>query len=139
MRPKKTILLVCASEGHAETLRFLLETRGYYQVYLVDNADEALWLVKVKPIRVLMAEATAHSAAASELVRRAKEIDRDLPCLVFSRTCNASDRAGLANHFIPEALLNSEEILLRVGVLSTRKRGPKKGAVASRGTQAVPA
>ena len=138
MRPKKKILLFSKSETHSSILQMLLEVRGGYKVLVVADAENALAIISDGEHDVLLAECLAHNEEANELARRAKVVKRDLPSVIFSRSVSSYERGCHADAFIPELHCNSEEILLRVGILARRKRGPKPSIV-PREAAAVPA
>lgn len=127
MRPRKSILLYTDSPVNASVLKLVLETRGKYRVIPIFEADVAIDLLRgSSSFDMLVAELAALSVAANEVAREAKI--RFIPTLIFSCNSNDYDRAMYADHFIPEMHCNSEEMLLRIGILIQRKRGPKKAA-----------
>jgi CheY-like chemotaxis protein len=71
----------------------------------------------------------------NELVRRAKELHPEMPCMIVSGTVAAYPRASHADAFLPKGANSPAELLERVRILVQRKRGPRKvGPVAERKT-----
>lgn len=128
MRPRRRILLYCQNEVRAGVLKLMLETRGKYKVLVIANEADALWMLQSSPwdyFSLLLAECASYSQESNELVRQAKNIVRDLPMVIYAPTITSYECGSHADYFIPETFCNSEEILLRVGMLAQRKRGPK--------------
>lgn len=125
MRPRKKILLMCGSEFHRNTLRFLLETRGHYRVFPSPDCEDSLWLMKHKQVDLVMAEMTAREVDGEQLCEQVRRLDSRIPTLLFSRQCSDYERGGVADRFIPEIHCNSEVILSTVHIALARKRGPK--------------
>jgi two-component system response regulator CpxR len=128
MRPKKTILSVDDNEQILSVRTFLLETRGY-RVLAVATPHEALEiLANALPgsIDLLLCDLMMPRIDGNELVRRAKELHPGLPTMIVSGTITAYDRAGRADAFLPKGACSPVELLERIRILVTRKRGPKK-------------
>jgi CheY-like chemotaxis protein len=128
MRPKKTILSVDDNEQILSVRTFLLETRGY-RVLAAATPHEALEiLANALPgsIDLLLCDLMMPRIDGNELVRRAKELHPSLPTMIVSGTITAYDRAGRADAFLPKGAGSPVELLERIRILVTRKRGPKK-------------
>lgn len=128
MRPRKTIIVFSRSGFHAATLKFLLETRGKYRVQVVPDAESIVYRARCGRVDLLLAELDGTNQEANELARQVKAVST-LPVVLFSRSVVGFDWGSHADCFITEPYCNSEEILLRVGILIRRKRGPKKKMV----------
>ena len=132
MRPKKTILCVDDNEQILSVRTFLLETRGYRVVALL-NPHEALETIsKSLPgsIDLLLCDLIMPQMDGNELVRRAKQLHPGLPSMIVSGTVNAFDRAVHADVFLPKGASSPAEMIERIRVLVARKRGPKKASAA---------
>lgn len=137
MRPRKTILYVEDNEQVLSVRKFMLETRGY-RVLAMTNATDALQhLEKAAPgsVDLLLSDVVLPGMDGNELVRRAKKLHPTLPALLTSGMVSSFDRAAAADAFLPKGACTSAEMLDRIRVLVTRKRGPKRhgplpGAVA---------
>jgi CheY-like chemotaxis protein len=129
MRPKKTILCVDDNEQTLSVRTFLLETRGGYKVAAVTNPQEALEIVaNALPgsLDLLLCDLLMPGMDGNELVRRAKELNPNLPAMIVSGTVNAFERASRADAFLPKGACSPLELLERIRILVTRKRGPRK-------------
>jgi len=128
MRPKKTILCVDDNDTILSVRTFLLQTRGY-NVIAVATPHEALATIANSlpgSIDLLLCDLIMPLMDGNELVRRVKELHPGLPAMIVSGTVTAYDRAGRADVFLPKGASSPVEMLERIRVLVTRKRGPKK-------------
>lgn len=128
MRPRKTILCVESNEQMLSVRKFMLETRGY-RVVALPSAQAALeHLERAMPgsIDLLLAEVALPTMDGNDLVRRAKQIHPSLPTLLISGMAASYDRGAAADVFLPKGASTPAEMLDRIRVLVTRKRGPKK-------------
>ena len=128
MRPKKVILCVDDNETTLSVRRFLLETRGY-RVVTATSSNEAIEILEgfaVGALDLLIADLLLPGMDGNELVRRAKAMLPGLPALIVSGTVTANDRALAADAFLPKGAASPVELLDKIKVLVTRKRGPKK-------------
>jgi two-component system, OmpR family, response regulator CpxR len=128
MRPKKTILCVDDNEQILSVRTFLLETRGYRVVALVNPQDALDAISGSLPgsIDLLLCDLIMPQMDGNELVRRAKQLHPGLPAMIVSGTVNAFDRAVHADVFLPKGASSPAEMIERIRVLVARKRGPKK-------------
>jgi CheY-like chemotaxis protein len=139
MRPKKVILCVDDNEQTLSVRTFLLETRGYRVLGFTDP-DQALRCISQSlpgAIDLLLSELLMPQMDGNELVRRAKQMHPPLPTMIVSRTIAAYDRARLADVFLPRGSCSPAEMLERIRILVTRKRGPMKKPDASVGSPVV--
>ena len=128
MRPRKVILCVEANEQVLSIRKFMLETRGY-RVLAMATAREALEHLEFAmqgSIDLLLSDVILAGMDGNELVRRAKQFQPCLPTLLVSSTVTNFDRASAADAFLPKGASSPAEVLDRIRVLLTRKRGPKK-------------
>ncbi len=106
----------------------MLETRGY-RVVAITSAHAALeFLETAMPgsVDLLLADLLLPGMDGNELIRRAKRMHPCLPTLLVSGMVSNFDRAGAADAFLPKGACSAAEMLDRIRVLVTRKRGPKK-------------
>ena len=132
MRPRKTILCVEDNEQVLSVRKFMLETRGY-RVVAFPSAHAALeYLETAMPgsLDLLLADLLLPGMDGNELIRRAKRLHPCLPTLLVSGMVSNFERAGAADAFLPKGACNAAEMLDRIRVLVTRKRGPKKQVAA---------
>jgi CheY-like chemotaxis protein len=108
--------------------KFLLETRGYRVLALSSGAEALDYLQGVAPgsVDLLLADLIMPQMDGNELVRRAKQMHPGLPTLVVSGTVSNFERASAADAFLPKGSCTAAEMLDRIRILVTRKRGPKK-------------
>ena len=128
MRPHKVILCVEANEQVLSIRKFMLETRGY-RVLAMTTAREALEHLEFAlqgSIDLLLSDVLLAGMDGNELVRRAKQFQPCLPTLLLSSTVTNFERGSAADAFLPKGASSPAEILERIRVLLTRKRGPKK-------------
>ncbi len=128
MRPRKTILYVDDNEQILSVRKFMLETRGYRVVSFRNGAAALEHLEGVLPgsVDLLLADLVLPGMDGNELVRRAKQVHPGLPALLVSAMISNFDRAAAADAFLPKGACSPAEMLDRIRVLVTRKRGPKK-------------
>lgn len=140
MRPRKTILCVEANEQILSVRKFMLETRGY-RVIAATSAYAALeHLESALPgsIDLLLSDLLLPGMDGNELVRRAKQMNPSLPALLVSGMVSNYDRAAAADAFLPKGACTPAEVLDRIRVMVTRKRGPKKQMPFMAPSMAVP-
>ncbi len=106
----------------------MLETRGYRVVDFTCPRAALEHLGRAIPgsVDLLLADVVLPSMDGNELVRRAKGIHASLPALLISNKVSNYDRAAAADAFLPKGACTPAEMLDRIRVLVTRKRGPKK-------------
>ncbi len=128
MRPRKTILCVEGDEQILSVRKFMLETRGYRVVGMTHPKAALEHLESAMPgsIDLLLADVVLPAMEGNELVRRAKQMHPSLPALLISNMVSSYDRAAAADAFLPKGACTPAEMLDRIRVLVTRKRGPKK-------------
>jgi CheY-like chemotaxis protein len=128
MRPKKTILCVDDNEQVLSVRTFFLETRGYRVIAFANPQDALDTIANSLPgsIDLLLCDLIMPQMDGNDLVRRAKQLHPCLPAMIVSGTVASYDRAGRADVFLPKGACSPAEMLERIRVLVTRKRGPRK-------------
>lgn len=128
MRPRKLILCVEDNEQILSVRKFMLETRGYRVLALTKPQAALEYIEGALPgsIDLLLADIVLPGMDGNELVRRAKQLHPGLPALLVSAMVSNFDRAAAADAFLPKGASSPAEMLDRIRVLVTRKRGPKK-------------
>ena len=128
MRPRKTILCVEDNEQALSVRKFMLETRGYRVVAFTSAHGALEFLETAMPgsVDLLLSDLLLPGMDGNELIRRAKRLHPCLPTLLISGMVSNYDRAGAADAFLPKGACTAAEMLDRIRVLVTRKRGPKK-------------
>jgi two-component system response regulator CpxR len=128
MRPKKTILCVDDNEQILSVRTFLLETRGY-RVLAAQSSYAALELAAAAApgaIDVAVVDLLMPQMDGNELIRQLKGMHPGLPALLVSGTVTGHERSTAADVFLPKGASTPMELLERVRILATRRRGPKK-------------
>ncbi len=125
MRPRKVILCVDSSEQALSVRKFMLETRGY-RVVCVLNAKNALEHFEAGGVDMVLSELTIPGMDGNEMIRRMKQQAPDVPMMLLSGTVKDFSRADAADAFLPKGANNSLELLERIRMLMVRKRGPKR-------------
>lgn len=140
MRPRKTILCVEDNEQILSVRKFLLETRGYRVLPMLNAADALEYLKDAVPgsVDLLLADLILPQMDGNELIRRAKQVHPGLPSLLISGTVTSFDRAAAADAFLPKGACTPAELLDRIRILVARKRGPKKQLVTMPKPEAAP-
>lgn len=130
MRPRKTIVCVEDNEQVLSVRKFLLETRGYRVLAMASGAEALEYLRGAMPgsVDLLLADLIMPQMDGNELVRRAKQVHPSMPTLLVSGTVSNFDRAAAADAFLPKGACTPAEMLDRIRIMVTRKRGPKKQA-----------
>ncbi len=83
MRRKQPLLLIVDDERtQREGLRATLEDR--YDVYLAENADAALSLLRTEPVDVLLTDLKMPGEDGMELISRAKSLSRPPSCILMT-------------------------------------------------------
>ncbi|HSU19594.1 MAG TPA: response regulator [Acidobacteriaceae bacterium] len=128
MRPRKTIVCVEDNEQVLSVRKFLLETRGYRVLAMASGAEALEYLRGAMPgsVDLLLADLIMPQMDGNELVRRAKQVHPSMPTLLVSGTVSNFDRAAAADAFLPKGACTPAEMLDRIRIMVTRKRGPKK-------------
>jgi two-component system response regulator CpxR len=123
---KKTILCVDDHEQSLSIRKFMLETRGY-NVISCSKPEEALAAFEATTVDLILTDLLMPSMDGADLVRKMKEINPDVPAIIFSGKLKIYDKDMPANIFLPKGMFAPAELLERIRLLLVRKRGPKKG------------
>ena len=126
MRVKKIILCVDDHEQSLSIRKFMLETRGY-NVIACCKPEEALAAFEKNPVDLVLTDMLMPSMDGADMVRKMKDINPDVPAIIFSGKLKMYDKEMPANIFLPKGVFAPAELLERIRVLLVRKRGPKKG------------
>lgn len=131
MRPRKVVLVLHGQEQELGVLATVLDARGY-NVLAFDSAAPALRVVERRRVDAILAELSVPCGTgdADEFARQVKLYQPETPVLLFSRRVAslAVARARHADAFLPKNGCSPLEILERLRILISRKRGPKKAS-----------
>ncbi|MDP9037814.1 MAG: response regulator [Acidobacteriota bacterium] len=133
MRPKKMVLCVDTNPLRLSVRVFLLETRGFsvLRASSFQCAVDTLELYEPGQVYVLIVEMAAHAAIGAqtnELIRRARLIDPEISAL--STRASPGPCGDLTDAEVYLEQPSPAELVERVSILASRKRGPKKKPVA---------
>jgi CheY-like chemotaxis protein len=125
MRPKKTILCVDDNEQTLSVRKFLLETRGY-RVFTAVSGQEAIGIFSSMQFDLVLTDLGMPQMDGNVLIGHLKEIAPEVPMILTSDTVRAGERAHRADAFLAKGCCSAAELIERIRVMSTRKRGPRK-------------
>jgi two-component system response regulator CpxR len=125
VRVKKTILCVDDHEQSLSIRKFMLETRGY-NVICCAKPEEALTAFQSGSVDLILTDLLMPNMDGADLVRKMKDINPDIPAIIFSGKIKIYDKEMPANIFLPKGMFAPAELLERIRLLLIRKRGPKK-------------
>lgn len=127
MRPKKVILCVSHNEQELSILKFMLSTNGY-RVLAANNAQEAIGLFGGLQIDLVLADYALPQMGGRQLVERLKHAGPHVPMILLGDAQAVSSEIHVADAMLAKKNCSSQELLERIKVMSTRKRGPRKGS-----------
>ena len=103
----------------------MLETRGY-NVICCSKAEDALAAFQKGNVDLVLTDLLMPEMDGADLIRKMKEINPDIPAIIFSGKIKMYDKDMPANIFLPKGVFAPAELLERIRLLLVRKRGPKK-------------
>jgi two-component system, OmpR family, response regulator CpxR len=128
MRPKKVILCVDDNEQELSVLKFMLQTNGY-RVLTAVNGQEAVAIFASAPqIDLVLTDGQMPQMNGVQLVEKLKRMASHVPMILFGDKPVANGEIHVADATVVRKNCSSQELLERIKVMSTRKRGPRKGA-----------
>ena len=133
MTAKKTVL--CVDDEHSLSIhKITLETRGY-RVLTCASAAEALSILAHRRVDLVLSGMALPDAQASELVRNVKSHCVEMPVVLL--TCN---KRVVSVDAPVDLLLKKDcapaELLDRIRLLMSKRRGPRRPTAAAAGKQA---
>lgn len=128
MRPKKVILCVDNNEQELSVLKFMLTTNSY-RVFSASNGQEAIAVVASGQQLDLVITATQMpQMSGSQLVERLKRMAPHVPMVLLGDTPTTNNEIHAADASLTRRNCSTMELLDLIKRMSTRKRGPRKGA-----------
>lgn len=127
MRPKKIILCVDDNEQELSVLKFMLVTNGY-RVVSASTGQEAINVFSETTVDLVLADFNMPQMNGGQLVGRLKRIAPHVPMVLLGDPHAANGEIHVADAMLAKKNCSSQELLERIKVMSTRKRGPRKGA-----------
>ncbi len=125
MKAKKTILCIDDNEQCLSIRKVMLETRGY-RVICCTNGEAALEVFQQGGIDLVLTDLVMPGLDGTELIDRIKDMAPQTPAILFSGTIKVYERDTRADVFLPKGMYAPVELLERIKLLLTRKRGPKR-------------
>jgi DNA-binding response OmpR family regulator len=129
MRPKKQILLVGSDEDRLSLLAFMLETNGFATARAFCSAD-ALAQVHERRRELLVIDLPFE--AAQPVLDAGRAIDPSMHSMILRGERDVWEGRADA---VTSRNISGEEMLLRVKLLSGRKRGPRPYCIPPIGVQ----
>lgn len=126
MRPKKVILCVIADDVVLSVLAYTLRTNGY-RVLCAGTPAVAVELFSDNPVDLVLAEFCLPEMDGNLLIEQLKLTARHIPMILLG-DLKKFEGVYAADLFLESSTISSLEMLERIKVLSTRKRGPRKGS-----------
>jgi two-component system, OmpR family, response regulator CpxR len=128
MRPKKIILCVDDNEQDLSVTTFILSTNGY-KVIAASGGQEALGIFAGAQIDLVLADHSMQQMNGSQLVERLKRIAPHVPMILLGDPQRMAGEIHSADALLNKKNCSPLELLERIKVMSTRKRGPRNGTV----------
>ncbi len=135
MKPKRTILCVDDNEQSLSIRKIMLETRGY-RVVACSNGEQALEEFKKGGIDLVLTDLVMPGVDGHQLIAEIKALSPQTPAILFSGKVKFYDRDMRADVFLPKGEYAAVELLERIRLLLSRKRGPKRQSGSSVSPQA---
>jgi two-component system, OmpR family, response regulator CpxR len=126
MRPKKIILCVDDNEQELSVMKFMLSTNGYKVVSAV-SGQEAIAAFAEHQVDLVLADHTMPQMSGGQLVDRLKQTAPHIPMILLGDPQRTNGDLHAADVLIAKKSCSPLELLERIKVLCTRKRGPRKG------------
>jgi two-component system, OmpR family, response regulator CpxR len=127
MRPKKVILCIDSNEQELSVLRFLLETNGYRVLAAANGQDAVAVFSTAQQIDLVLASPQVAQMPGTQLVERLKRMGPYVPMILFADAQPGNGDIHVADAMVARRNCSAQELLERIKVMSTRKRGPRKG------------
>lgn len=124
MRPRKPILLADDVESSLEIRKFVLETRGHFQVLTARNVHALFELLNTIRIDVVLLSFSSREIDCNAIVEDIKRQWPETRVIVHGAGLAGYDcRANMAELMLPGD--GQEALIQNVKLLAARKRGPK--------------
>ena len=128
MRPKKVILCVDDNEQELSVLKFMLATNGYRVLAAANSQESIAIFASALQIDLVLADTTLPQMSGGQLVERLKRVRGHVPMILLGDPQAMGSEIHVADALLAKKNCPAQELLERVKVMSTRKRGPRKGA-----------
>jgi len=125
MKPKRTVLCIDENEQSLSHRKIVLETRGY-RVAAFSRGEDAWQRFLEGGIDLVIADMSMPGLDASKLIARIKESSPSTPAILIASKVRTYDHDPQADVFLTKGMYSPADLLERVRLLVTRKRGPKR-------------
>ncbi len=127
MRPKKVILLVDNNEQELSVWKFVLTTEGY-RVISAPDGQQAITIFTENHVDLVVSDFSMPGMDGIQLIDQLKQIAPYIPMILLGDPQRLSGLIGRADSLLNKKMTTPFEFLLRIKVMSARKRGPRKGS-----------
>jgi two-component system, OmpR family, response regulator CpxR len=125
MKPKRTVLCVDENEQSLSHRKILLETRGY-RVAAFSRGEDA-WLRFLEGgVDLVIADMAMHGLDGPQLIAKIKQASPSTPAILIANKVRTFDHESQADLFLAKGMYSPADLLERVRLLLTRRRGPKR-------------
>lgn len=125
MKPKRTILCIDENEQSLSHRKIVLETRGYRVAAF--RCGEDAWLRFMEGgIDLVIAEMATPGIDGPQLIARIKQVSSTTPAILIASKMRTFEHDPQADVFLTKGMYTPADLLERVRLLLTRKRGPKR-------------
>ena len=128
MRPKKIILCVDDNEQDLSVLKFMLTINGYKVVSAI-NGHEAIGLFAENQVDLVLADHAMPQMTGGQLLDRLKKMAPHVPMILLGDPQRMGGELHAADALLAKKSCSPQELLERIKVMCTRKRGPRKGTL----------
>jgi|SRR5579875_3818101 len=124
MRLRKIILCVDDNETVLGLRRIVLETHGF-RVLTAMSGEEAILIFEQQRPHLVLTDLIMPGMNGNDLAARLKDIDAEVPVIIYSGATMNYSAAHHADSFLPKGA-SAAEMLYRVKLLTARKPGAHK-------------
>jgi two-component system, OmpR family, response regulator CpxR len=125
MKPKRTVLCVDENEQSLSHRKIVLETRGY-RVAAFSRGEDAWQRFTEGGIDLVIADTSIAGLDGPQLIAKIKESSPSTPAILIASKVRIFDHDSQADVFLAKGMYSPADLLERVRLLLTRKRGPKR-------------
>jgi two-component system, OmpR family, response regulator CpxR len=125
MKPKRTLLCIDDNEQSLSQRKIVLETRGY-RVAAFSRGEDAWQRFQEGGIDLVIADMSLPGADGPQLITKIKEWSPSTPAILIASRVRTYDHDSQADVFLTKGMYSPADLLERVRLLLTRRRGPKR-------------
>jgi two-component system, OmpR family, response regulator CpxR len=125
MKPKRTVLCVDENEQSLSHRKIVLETRGY-RVVAFSRGEDAWQRFVDGGIDLVIADMSMPGLDGPQWIAKMKQASPSTPAILIGSKVRIFDHDSQADVFLTKGMYSPADLLERVRLLLTRKRGPKR-------------